>query len=88
MCIIISIKNERRKIMKIISMLRNEKYRYRFYLLIFLIVLLSLYLMTYMPGKSYSGNFPEPTTKQLELAKKYHEQVIYFASEPHNSTHY
>lgn len=88
MCIIISIKNERRKIMKIISILRNEKYRYRFYLLIFLIVLLSLYLMTYMPGKSYSGNFPEPTTKQLELAKKYHEQVIYFASEPHNSTHY
>lgn len=45
----------------------------------------SLYAMTYMPGKSYSGVQPTPTIYQSALASKYKKQLEVFATTPHNS---
>lgn len=46
-----------------------------------------LYAMTYMPGQSYQGIQPHPTSNQIQLAQHYKEQLNSFATMPHNSQH-
>lgn len=57
------------------------------YLIVYLLIMILAYCMTYMPGKSYSGESPKISDLQKELAVKYKNQLELFATEPRNVTH-
>lgn len=63
------------------------KIRIAVYILILLSFLFFVSYMIDMPGDSYKGSFPHPTTKQEDLSKKYLSQLEQFATEPRNIEH-
>lgn len=62
--------------------------RVYFYISSIILIICLLFAMTYMPGKSYTGAFPNPTDNQIQLSKDFKNQLEQFATEPRNSMHW